>query len=99
MGGKARFALEAKSFDIEVEETTKGCIWERRKGVISWLKFRVSSLFWLLVGLEACDRKAWLGWWGKGPCLISEVELVRRWPITQGNVKEPFATVKMRRGL
>ena len=51
------------------------------------------------MGLEACDIKAWLGWWGKGPCLIPEVELARRWPIAQGNVKEPFATVKMRRGL
>ena len=49
---------------------TKGCIWERRKGVISWLKFRVLSLFWLLVGLEACDRKAWLGGGGRGKGLV-----------------------------
>ena len=41
---------------------TKGCIWERRKGVISWLKFRVLSLFWLLVSLEVVIER--LGWGG-----------------------------------
>ena len=68
--GKAWFAIEAKSFDIEVEETLKGlrgCIWERRKGVTSWIKFGVLSLLLLLSGLEACARasrmSAWVSFW------------------------------------
>ena len=34
-GGKKWFAIEAKSFEIEIEEVKnglRGCIWERRKG-------------------------------------------------------------------
>ena len=80
----------------------KGCIWERRKGVTSWARLRLLSLFQLLVGLEACARKAWLGGGGggggrKGRSLIPEVEPVRRWAIAQGNVKEPFALSKIGR--
>ena len=74
----------------------KGCIWERRKGVTSWARLRVLSLFQLLVGLETCARKAWLGG-RKGRSLIPEVEPVRRWAIAQGNVKEPFALLKIGR--
>ena len=44
----------------------KGCIWERRKGVTSLARLGVLSLFQLLVGLEACARKAWLGGGGGG---------------------------------
>ena len=41
-GGKTWFAFEAKSFEIEVEEAKKGlrgCIWERRKRITSWIRF------------------------------------------------------------
>ena len=58
-GGKAWFAIEAKSFNIEVEETLKGLkgyIWERRKGVSLWIRFGVKSLPRLLLGLEAFAR-------------------------------------------
>ena len=63
---KAWFTFEAKSFDIEVEETSKGlkgCIWERRKDVISWIRFEGRSLSRLLVGLEACARASRLSIW------------------------------------
>ena len=46
-GGKAWFAVEAKSFEIAIEEKgkkLKGCIWERCKGVTLWIKFEDSSL-------------------------------------------------------
>ena len=58
-GGKTWFAFEAKSFEIEVEEAKKGlkgCIWERRKGITSWIRFGGRSLVRLLTGLEDCAR-------------------------------------------
>ena len=58
-GGKSWFAFEAKSFEIEVEEAKKGlkgCIWERRKGITSWIRFGGRSLVRLLTGLEDCAR-------------------------------------------
>ena len=57
-GGKAWFAFKAKSFDIEVEvpKGLRGCIWERRKGVTSWIKFGGRSLTRLLMSLETCVR-------------------------------------------
>ena len=58
-GGKAWFAFEAKSFDIEVEEVSKGlrgCIWERIKGVTSGIRLGGRSFSCLLMGLEACVR-------------------------------------------
>ena len=58
-GGKKWFAVEAKSFEIEIEEANnglKGCIWERRKGITSWIRFGRRSLSRLLSGLEDCGR-------------------------------------------
>ena len=58
-GGKAWFAFEAKSFEIKVEDTKRGlrgCIWERRKGITSWIRFGGRSLIRLLTGLEECVR-------------------------------------------
>ena len=58
-GGKKWFAFESKSFEIEVEEAKKGlrgCIWERRKGINSWIIFGGRSLTPLLMGLEDCVR-------------------------------------------
>ena len=46
-GGKAWLAVEAKSFEIAIEEkgkNLKGCIWERCKGVTSWIRFGDNSL-------------------------------------------------------
>ena len=66
-GGKTWFAFEAKSFDIEVEEVTKGlrgCIWERRKGITSWIRFGGHSLTRLLMGLEACVWTSSVPVWG-----------------------------------
>ena len=34
----------------------RGCIWERRKGVTSGIRFGGCSLSYLLMGLEACVR-------------------------------------------
>ena len=66
-GGKAWFAFEGKSFDIEVEEKSKGlkgCIWERRKGVTSWIRFRRRSLSRLLVGYARLS--VWVNFWEEG---------------------------------
>ena len=66
-GGKAWFAFEVKSFDIEVEEVSKGlrgCIWERRKGITSWIIFGGRSLTRLLMGLEACVKTSSVPIWG-----------------------------------
>ena len=40
-----------------------------------------------------------VGWWGSGPSQISGVDSVRRWAITQWNIKNPFAVVNLGRGL
>ena len=69
-GGRSWFAVEAKSFEIVVEvEGGKliGNIWERCRGVTSWIKFGDASLRCLLGGVEAyCrdngDRKWALNW-------------------------------------
>ena len=64
--GKTWFAFEAKSFDIEVEEAKKGlrgCIWERRKGITSWIRFGGRSLTRLLMGLENCVRASRVPVW------------------------------------
>ena len=38
-------------------------------------------------------------WWGSGPSQISGVDSVRRWAITQWNIKNSFAVVNLGRGL
>ena len=53
--GKAWFAIEAKSIELAIEEKGKkprGCIWERCKGVTSWINFGDLSLWHLLLGIE-----------------------------------------------
>ena len=57
--GKTWFVIEAKSFKIVIEEKGKnmrGGIWERCKGVTSWIKFRDLSLRYLLLSIEDCDK-------------------------------------------
>ena len=39
-----------------------------------------------------------VGWWGSGPSQIPGVDYVRRWAITQWNIKNPFAVVNLGRG-
>ena len=71
-GGKAWFAIEAKSFEIAREEKgkkLKGCNWERCEGVTSWIKFGDNSLQHLLLRLEDCKNIAhnqdWFTKWEK----------------------------------
>ena len=68
--GKTRFVVEAKTFEISIEEKNKklrGCIWERSKGAISWVRFGESSLQRLLLGIEDCDmitrKQEWFANW------------------------------------
>ena len=67
---KTWFVIEAKTFEISIEEKNKklrGCIWERSKGVISWVRFGESSLQRLLLGIEDCDmisrKQEWFANW------------------------------------
>ena len=58
-GGKVWFAVEAKPFEIVMDEKDKklnGCIWECCKGVMSWITFGDLSLQSLLLGVEDCIR-------------------------------------------
>ena len=65
-GGKAWFAIEAKSFKICVEEVgkrLKSCIRERSKGFTLWVRFGNYTLQCLLVGVEDCERMNRNGSW------------------------------------
>ena len=55
-GGKCWFAVESKAFKISIEEVRgklRGTIWERSKGVSSWIRFGEKGLSLLLEGVEA----------------------------------------------
>ncbi|RVW73626.1 hypothetical protein CK203_056981 [Vitis vinifera] len=59
-GGRSRFVVESKLFEIVVEESggkLKGCIWERSRGFDSWIRFGEASLRCLLEGVETCCRE------------------------------------------
>ena len=59
-GGRSRFVVESKLFEIVVEDSggkLKGCIWERSRGFVSWIRFREASLHCLLEGVETCCRE------------------------------------------
>ncbi|RVW34955.1 hypothetical protein CK203_098268 [Vitis vinifera] len=59
-GGRSRFVVESKLFEIVVEESggeLKGCIWERSRGFDSWIRFGEASLCCLLEGVETCCRE------------------------------------------
>lgn len=50
-GGKCWFAVESKSFEISIEEVKgrlRGTIWERSKGLSSWIRFGEKGLSFLL---------------------------------------------------
>ena len=54
-GGKTLFALEAISFEIDIEEydeKLKGCVRERCRGVTSWIRFGDVGLQNLMSGME-----------------------------------------------
>ena len=58
-GGRVWFAMESKSFEILIDELgdkLRGCIWERSKGITSWIRFGDVSLCRLLAGVEFCCR-------------------------------------------
>ncbi|RVW39325.1 hypothetical protein CK203_102511 [Vitis vinifera] len=58
-GGKCWFAVESKAFEISVEEVRgklRGTIWERSKGLSSWIRFGEKGLSLLLKGAEAWCR-------------------------------------------
>ena len=62
-----------KSLELLVEDVggkLKGCIWERSRGVSSWIRFGEVSLCCLLDGVEACcreiDRRRWVLGWEEG---------------------------------
>ena len=68
--GKTWFAVEAKTFEISIEEKNKklrGCIWERCKGATSWVRFGDSSLQRFLLGIEDCEmisrNQEWFAKW------------------------------------
>ena len=59
-GGRSWFVLESKLFEILVEDMggkLKGCIWERSRGISSWIRFGEVSLQCLLEGVEACCKE------------------------------------------
>ena len=59
-GGRSRFVVESKWFEIEIEESggsLKGCIWERSRAFESWIRFGEASLRCLLEGVETCCRE------------------------------------------
>ncbi|KAL6349008.1 hypothetical protein AAG906_033664 [Vitis piasezkii] len=58
-GGRRWFAVESKSFELLIDEVggkLRGCIWERCKGITSWIRFGDASLSSLLAGVESCCR-------------------------------------------
>ena len=72
-GGRSRFVMESKLFEIVVEDSggkLKGCIWERRRGFASWIRFGEASLRCLLECVETCcrevDDQRWVIEWMEG---------------------------------
>ncbi|RVX08206.1 hypothetical protein CK203_017772 [Vitis vinifera] len=58
-GSRRRFTVESKAYELVIDEVggkLRGCIWERCKGLSSWIRFGDASLSSLLVGVESCCR-------------------------------------------
>ena len=58
-GGRRCFSVESKAYELVIDEVggkLRGCIWERCKGLSSWIRFGDASLSSLLVGVESCCR-------------------------------------------
>ena len=61
MGYRRWFSVDAKTFKITVEgegRKEKGYITERRKGMVSWIRFREEGLSNLLKGVEICCKES-----------------------------------------
>ena len=59
-GWKSWFAVEAKVFEISIEEVSgklRDVIVERGRGFFNWIKFGEASLRCLLGGVDACCRE------------------------------------------
>ena len=59
-GGRSWSVVDSKLFEILVEDMRgklKGCIWERSRGISSWIRFGEVSLQCLLEGVEACCKE------------------------------------------
>ncbi|RVW29356.1 hypothetical protein CK203_115522 [Vitis vinifera] len=57
--GRRWFTVESKAFELVIDEVggkLRECIWERCKGISSWIRFGDASLSSLLVGVESCCR-------------------------------------------
>ena len=58
-GRRRWFAVESKSFELLIDDVGGkliACIWERCRGLTSWIKFGDATLSSLLVGVETCCR-------------------------------------------
>ncbi|RVW64192.1 hypothetical protein CK203_046365 [Vitis vinifera] len=69
-GGRRWFVVESKAFELLIDEVggkLRGCIWERCKGITSWIRFGDPSLSSLLAGVESCcrdrDDRSWSPVW------------------------------------
>ena len=66
--------MDSKSFELLVDKVggkLRGCIWEKCRGLTSWIRFGDASLISLLDGVEACcrgsDDRSWsLVWEERG---------------------------------
>ena len=65
--------MESKSFELWVDKVggkLRGCIWEKCRGLTSWIRFGDASLISLLDGVEACcrgsDDRSWSLVWEEG---------------------------------
>ena len=72
-GGRRWFAMESKSFEILIDNVggkLRGCIWERCRGITSWIRFGDASLSSLLAEVETCcrgsDDRSWSLVWEEG---------------------------------
>ncbi|RVW44882.1 hypothetical protein CK203_109632 [Vitis vinifera] len=94
-GGRSRFVVESKLFEIVVESggKLKGCIWERSRGFASWIRFGEASLRCLLEGVETCCREVddhrWaIEWEGSGQWMeLFGCEVERSWSDTVRRIK------------
>ena len=70
-GGRRWFVVESKSFELlidDVEGKLRGCIWERCRGLTSWIRFGDASLSSLLARVETCCKgsRSWPLAWEEG---------------------------------
>ena len=80
-GGRRWFAVESKSFELLIDEVggkLRGCIWERCKGITSWIRFgdaSLSSLLGLAVEVEMIEVGLSFGTRKEGSTIWSVVQM------------------------